>query len=196
MRKILLILTLFAAASVYAQSANDKVTGVVIKSAPTADEGIRVVHTDQESHKLQPAYYINGIQVSQTVVSTLDPTVIESINVIKGNLKVNKTDYAGQVNIKTKNAYHPNLISLNALKKKYTNLSNTSAVFMIDGTIINGDYDDYVVDEDYVLSIVIDKIENTKENLHIDLIKIQTKSDVNLKKAKEIKIRGNASPVT
>lgn len=62
---------------------------------------------------------------------------------------------------------------------------------MIDGNLISGDYSDYFVDENYLLSITIDKVENTKENIHIDVIKLITKSEENIRKSKQIIIRGN-----
>ena len=82
------------------------------------------------------------------------------------------------------------LISLNDLKSKYTNLKNTPTIFMIDNEIINGDYDKYIVDENYLLRISIETIENRKEKLHFNLIQILTKTEENIRKSKEIIIRG------
>ena len=61
---------------------------------------------------------------------------------------------------------------------------------MIDGSIINADYDKYMVDESYLLTLIVDKIENSKENISLGLIKLVTKSAENIKKSKEIRIRG------
>jgi hypothetical protein len=38
--------------------------------------------------------------------------------------------------------------------------------------------------------IIADKIENTKEKIDLGLIRLLTKSDVNIKKSKEISTRG------
>jgi hypothetical protein len=62
---------------------------------------------------------------------------------------------------------------------------------MIDNEIINGDYDKCIVDENYLLRISIEKVENRKEKLHFNLIQILTKSEENIKKSKEIRIRGS-----
>jgi hypothetical protein len=61
---------------------------------------------------------------------------------------------------------------------------------MIDNEIINGDYDKCLVDENYLLRISIEKIENRKEKLHFNLIQILTKTEENIRKSKEIRIRG------
>ena len=63
---------------------------------------------------------------------------------------------------------------------------------MIDGNIINGnyEYDKYMIDENNLLRIIVDKIENTKEKIDLGVIKLLTKSDENMKKLNEIKIRG------
>ena len=74
--------------------------------------------------------------------------------------------------------------------QEFGNPKGKPVVFMIDGNIINGNYDKYMVDEDYLLRIIVDKIENTKDNIDLGLIKLLTKSDENIKKVNEIRIRG------
>ena len=61
---------------------------------------------------------------------------------------------------------------------------------MIDGIIINADYDNFVVDENNLLKIIVDKLQNAKESIDLGLIKLLTKSDENLKKANEVILRG------
>ena len=63
-------------------------------------------------------------------------------------------------------------------------------IFTIDGTIINSDYDKYLVDENYLLQIIVDKIFIAKEIIDLGLIKLLTKSQENIRKSKEIRIRG------
>ena len=55
---------------------------------------------------------------------------------------------------------------------------------------MNVDYDKYLVDENYILSIVVEKFENQNEKLNLNFIKLVTKSEENMKKSKEIRIRG------
>jgi hypothetical protein len=61
---------------------------------------------------------------------------------------------------------------------------------MIDGDIVNADYDNYVIDENNLLTIIIDKFQNTKERIDLGLIKLLTKSEENIKKRNQIMIRG------
>ena len=124
-------------------------------------------------------------------MKTLNPNAIDNIRVEKQEIEVETQKYYGQIFINTKGDYRPILISLSDLKSKYINLKNTPTIFMIDNEIINGDYDKCIVDENYLLRISIEKVENRKEKLHFNLIQILTKSEENIKKSKEIRIRGS-----
>jgi hypothetical protein len=120
-----------------------------------------------------------------------NPNLIDNINVVNGIVQINNVQYNGQTYIKTKSNYVPKFISLSNLKEKYTNLKNKPVIFMVDDNLVNDDYDKYMVDENYLLKIVIDKIKNAKENINLDVIKLVTKSDENIKESKKIMIRGN-----
>jgi hypothetical protein len=157
---------------------------------------LKVVYADKESQVNKPAYFLNGKLVSETLLTSINPDQIETINVVKDKIQIDNIIYYGQIHIKTKSSYTPVLISLTDLKNKYTNMKDKPVVFMIDGGIINADYDRYIVDENNLLTIIVDKIENTKEKIDLGLIKLLTKSDVNIKKSKEIRIRGTEEALT
>jgi hypothetical protein len=154
------------------------------------DTNLKVVYTNKESNINKPVYFLNDKFVNEGLLGTLDPNQIESINIVKDNIQIDDIQYAGQVHIKTKSSYAPKLISLTDLKEKYTNLKNKPVVFMIDGIIINADYDNYMVDETYLLTIIVDRIENTQQKIDLGLIKLLTRSDKNIKAAEEVRIRG------
>jgi hypothetical protein len=61
---------------------------------------------------------------------------------------------------------------------------------MIDGDIVNADYDNYVIDENNLLTIIVDKFQNAKESIDFGLIKLLTKSEENIKKRGQIILRG------
>jgi hypothetical protein len=174
MKQILFLFSTLLATAVYGQ-------------AETKDSTIKVLYTNKTNNLFQPAYFINGKFVGQF---SLDPKFIDDINVVKGEIQIDGIKYIGQIFIKTKSDYNPKLISLAALKDKYTNLKNMPVVFTIDGNIVNADYDKYVIDENYVLQIIVDNIKNTKENIDLGLIKLLTKTEENIQKSKEIRIRG------
>ncbi|HTM93680.1 MAG TPA: hypothetical protein VL095_14765 [Flavisolibacter sp.] len=151
------------------------------------DTTLKVVYANRMNNNGKPAFYINEKFAGYLV---LDPNVIDNIRINKGEVQVDGTKYNGQIFIQTKSNYTPKLISLLTLKVRYTNLANKPAVFMIDGEIVNTDYDKFVVDENYVLQIIVDGIKNEKENIDLNVIKLLTKTEENIKRSKEIRIKG------
>ena len=193
MRQILIITMAFFTLNANGQIKNLKVPQV--KNTNTQfvsqnDTVLKIVYVNSHDSERSPAYYLNGQFVNESILKTLNPNAIDNIRVEKQEIKVETQKYYGQIFINTKADYRPILISLNGLKSKYTNLKNTPTIFMIDNEIINGDYDKYIVDENYLLRISIETIENRKEKLHFNLIQILTKTEENIKKSKEIRIRG------
>jgi hypothetical protein len=193
MRQILIITMAFFTLNAYGQIKNLEVPQV--KNTNTQfvsqnDTVLKVVYVNSHDSERSPAYYLNGQFVNETILKTLNPNAIDNIRVEKQEIKVETQKYYGQIFINTKGDYRPILISLSDIKSKYTNLKNTPTIFMIDNEIINGDFDKCIVDENYLLRISIEKIENRKEKLHFNLIQILTKTEENIKKSKEIRIRG------
>jgi len=56
--------------------------------------------------------------------------------------------------------------------------------------VIDGDYDKYIVDENYILQINVEKVENKAENLEFYLVKLLTRTEENIKEFKKIYLRG------
>jgi hypothetical protein len=191
MRQLFTITMAFITLNVLAQTTHLKVPLVNgnTQAESKTDTTLKVSYANSDTSE-SPAYYLNGQFVNETLMKTLNPKVIEDITVKNQEIEVDSHKYYGQIFIKTYAAYTPKLISLNDLKSKYTNLKNAPAIFMIDYEIINGDYDKCIVDENYLLKISIEKIENAKEKLRFSLIHILTKTDENIKKSKEIRLRG------
>jgi hypothetical protein len=193
MRQILIIIIAFFTLNGYGQIKNLKVP--MVESTNTQfvsqnDTVLKVVYVNSKNTERSPAYYLNGQIVNETFLKTLNTKAIDNIRVEKQEINVETQKYYGQIFINTKEGYRPQLTSLSDLKSKYTDLRNTPTIFMIDNELINGDYDKFIVDENYLLRISIEKIENRKEKLHFNLIQILTKSEENIKKLKEIRIRG------
>lgn len=174
MKKVLVLAALFLTTLSYSQEAAKETT-------------LKVVYVDKTNDNGKPAFYINEKFTGSLV---LDPNVIESIRVEKGEVQIGDKKYNGQIFIQTKSNYTPKLSSLLALKDRYTNLANKPAVFMVDGEIVNADYDKFIVDENYVLQVIVDSVKNEKENIDLAVIKLLTKTEENIKKSKEVRIRG------
>jgi hypothetical protein len=120
------------------------------------------------------------------------PAVNRKINVVKGEVHLDNRKYNGQIYVTTKTHDGSRLISLTELKDKYTEFKNKSVLFFVDESVVKEDYNKYLVDERYVLQIKVDTVNNPTENLDMGIIYVLTKSDANIKKSKEIRIRGGA----
>jgi hypothetical protein len=176
MRQIfILALSLIATAS-YGQTATDNPTSKIVPVFPV-------------NETLQPAYFVDGKFASGVL---LDPQLIYKINVVSGKVQVDNRQYNGQIYITTKTHDGSRLISLTELKNKYTKFKKKPVIFFIDESVVKGDYNKYVVDERYVLQIKVDTVTNPTENIDLAIINVHTKSDANIKKSKEIRIRGDA----
>ena len=193
MRQVLIIAMAFFALNAFGQINNLKVPQVKslnIQTVSQSDTVLKISYVNSNKSERSQAYYLNGQFVNETFLKTLNTNVIENIRVEHQEIEVESQKYYGQIFIITKGDYKPKLISLNDLKSKYTDLKNAPTIFMIDNEIINGDYDKCIVDENYILKISIEKIENGKEKLKFSFIQILTKTEENVRKSKEIRIRG------
>ena len=191
MKQILIVAMVFFTLNAFGQINNLKVPLVKSTDAQIVSQNdtvLKVYWVCSNNSERNPAYYLNGQLVNETILKTLNPNVIDKIRVEKQEIIVEKQKYYGQIFIDMKGNYSPKLVSLKDLKSKYTNLKDAPTIFMINNEIINGNYDKCIVDENYLLRISIEKIEN--EKLHLYFIQILTMSEENIKKSKEIRIRG------
>jgi hypothetical protein len=70
---------------------------------------------------------------------------------------------------------------------KCTNVKNNSTIFKIDNKTINANY------EKYTLRIIVEKFKNKYEKLNVNIINLTTKTPENIKKSKELIIRGKTN---
>ena len=167
-----------------------KVAGFSEMPLPILDTIPLVEYVKAENFEKQPAFYINGKLSAYTILSTIDPMVIDSLYIEKNEIEIEGKRYYGQIYIKLKKEYTPNILSLNDLMLKYTNLKNEFTIFMLDDNIIKGDFDQYFVDEKYILKIILDTVEIEKGKTQVNLVRLLTKSKENIEKSGEIRIRG------
>ena len=144
------------------------------------DTTLKVIYADTVKNINKIACFINNKFVNESLLETMDPNLIDAINTIKGDVVIDSILYKGQLCIITKNNYTPKIVSLQKLKEKYTDFKDKSVVFMLNGTIINADYNKYIFDENYILRIIIDKVINYKEGISFGLIKLLTKTKKNI----------------
>ena len=193
MKKIFFISVSLLTLNAFGQIKSENAKGLKITKQETVSENdtiITVNYLNKIESNRKPAYFINGELTNESVLKTLNPSVIATVNVDKSNIEIENVNYDGKLYIVTKSTYKPKLISLNNLKLKYTSIKENSTIFKIDNEIINADYGNYVVDENYILKINVEKFENSEERLKFNIVNLITKTEENIKKSKEIIIRG------
>jgi len=89
-----------------------------------------------------------------------------------------------------KSEYNPNFMTLKEIATKYLSLDTNPIIFQINENVINQDYNEYLLDENFVLKIELNKIKTSDKNGEINLIKLITKTSENIKNANIIRIRG------
>lgn len=136
-------------------------------------------------------WYLNGQVVEEQVLNTIDSKRIEEMNVEKRSVELNGRHYEGIIYVTTMESYNPRLITLNELKTKYLDVINElPTLFLIDGAVINEDYDTYLVDEKYILKIDYQIVNNSKENLNTVVVTLIMRTKQNLDEANTIRIKG------
>lgn len=192
MKKFFILATVILTINAFGQKLTGKVPGLKISNQKNLTENdtiINVIYKKQNENIKEPAYFINGIQVNKVFLRSINSNNIETLNIEKGDIEIDNVKYFGKVIVKTKNNYKPKLTSLNNLKLKYTDIKENSTLFKIDNSVVNEDYNNFMIDENSILEIIIEKYENKIENLKLNIIEIFTRSEENLKKADEIIIR-------
>lgn len=163
-----------------------------LSSQTTKNDTVPTIEVIQPNkNERQPVYVLNGQQISVNTLKTINPQIIDSINVERKEIKLNGTTYYGKLSIKMKAGYRPQFVSLNNLKIQYTQIKNEPALFMIDNEFIKEDYDQCIVDQKYILKIIVDKIDIPDNKIQINVIRLLTRNEENIRKSKEIKIRGS-----
>ena len=193
MKKIVFIITLFIAINSFGQINAEKNNCLKITNQAAVSENdtiIKVYYENQLENNIKPAYFVNNKLVNESVLKTLNPNEIASVKVEKDDIEIDNVKYYGKILVETKSTYSPNFISLNNLKTKYTNIKENKIIFKIDNEIVNANYDNFIVDEKYILKIVVENYENKEEKLKVCFINLFTKSEENIKESKEILLRG------
>ena len=191
MKIILIFFIAFLTFKGYGQSQKTKPDNVSIENSQTKKDKNTIIEVYYDNKPEQePAYFLNGKFINLCTLNTINPVVIDSIRVVKKDLEIDNKNYYGQIYIKTKEDYCPELISLNKFKSKYTNAGNIPTIFLIDGVIINENNNECLVDENFILKVIIERVDNKQESLKLSIIKLLTKSKENIQKSKEIRIRG------
>ena len=167
-----------------------KVQGLnITKPVTINDTVIKVVYKNNKISKNPPAFFYNGKLIDYSLMSTINPESIASMNVIKKDTIIDSVKYNGKIMIQGKTTNNNNYISLNEFKLKYVSPSENVPVFQIDEDIVVDDYDTYLIDEKYILKVIVTPIDNPKQKVKIDFINLLTKSAKNIEESNQIIIR-------
>ena len=169
-----------------------KVKGLNITKPTTInDTVIKVVYNNSKISRnpQPPAIFFNGKLIDYSLMSTINPESIGTMNVIKKDTIIDSVKYYGRIMIQGKTTNNHNYMSLNEFKSKYVSSSEHETVFQIDGTIIDEDYDGYLIDEKYILKVLVTPVENSKQKIKFDFINLFTKSAKNIEESNQIIIR-------
>ena len=154
------------------------------------DTTLRVIYLNETEETNRPAIFVNGTFVRSFNLIRIPPDYIEKLNVEKGDVEIDNVKYSARLLIDTKPAYKTNFISLNDFKEKYIQVKEKSIVFQIDDEIVQGDYDKYLIDENYVLRALIKKVKIKNKKMDFTLIHLLSKSQKNIRESNGIRIRG------
>jgi hypothetical protein len=190
---ILALIFLFLTLNIFGQNINGKKS--TAKPNYTENSEIKVFINDTlnkfHSKKKPAGIFVNGIFFGDdNILNVINSEKIESINIEKENYTQNGKEYYGKIILKMKSGYISKFITLKELITKYLELDNEPIVFQINGDVINQDYNEYLVDENFILKIISKKIKTSDKNIEINLVKLITKTAENIKKANEIRIKG------
>ena len=185
--KLLIVFTFLSMTTV--GQLTGKVTGLNIsKKTSVNDTVIKVVYNNNKisNNPNPPAIFFNGKLVSYSLLSTINPQNITSVNVVKKDTIIDSVKYFGKIMIQGKTPSNYNYMSLSEFKSKYVSSSENVPVFQIDGTIVDDNYDTYLIDEKNILRVIVTPIDNPRQKIKIDFINLLTKSDKNVEESEPI----------
>jgi len=189
MKTILLLLLSVSMIPIYGQTLQPAASSTENKYSLLNDSLPQVIYKNTPLNKNQTAWFVNSQQAGESVARSLNPEQIASVDVTKKMMQIDNVSYDSQVTITMKEGYCPKLVSLSELKTKYINLDDRPVLFMFENEIVQGDYGKYLVDEHFLLQIIVEKVEVKSGNLDFYLVRLLTRTPENIKKAKEIRLR-------
>lgn len=198
MKKVLTFAFVIVVINSYGQSRNEKAkkTASGLQMTEAIIDSIPVEYIHKTNHDHNPAFFVNGKFLSGS--KNINPDQIKSMNVVHKDTTINGKKYYGQIYLKIKrhhSSYDSSLITLRRLADIYTKLKNKPVLFTIDGKVINTDYSNYKVDKNSILKIVVEKFDTINGSNKLWLVNILTKTEKNIKKSKQMIIRGSSEIV-
>ena len=180
MRNIFTLFLFFVISISFSQTNNEKFIY-------SENSEIQIFYKKNKNSK-PPCYSVNGIFLNDLLLESITKEQIKDFKIIKENFNKNGKDYYGKIIIELKPKYSPEFITLTDLSEKYLKLDSSPSIFQINGKIIKANYDEYYIDEKYILIINVDKIKTSKNSAGTYIINLTSKTPENIKQMNNPKI--------
>ena len=106
MTRILFLTVILLVTKVYGQVPPHSIPALTpLQLSTIPDTALKVVYSNKAIHKQNTALFLNGKLVNESMIGTLNPNMIENLDVIKGFIEIDNIQYDGQLRIKTKSIY-------------------------------------------------------------------------------------------
>jgi hypothetical protein len=169
-----------------------RVSGEISFRERAIDSSLLIVDYEKVNSHPASAFFINEKFYKFSIIASLDPTCLSSFKVIEADTIINGELYKGKIYITLNDEFEIKEISLSGIRDKYTDLKEQPTVFIIDGKIVTGDCDTYLMDENVLYTISTGKIKNPD----IVFVDIKTKTEENIKERNRFFIRGTMTKKT
>ncbi len=193
MKNIISLLSLLLTLNLFSQ--NTSVEKSSEKQNYSENSKITVIYSDSQNNlrtnRKPAAVFVNGEFIgNQKALNFINFHKIEDLKIEKEEFRLNGTDYYGKFLVEMKSDYRPKFLTLNELRLKYLKLDTNPIIYQIETDVISNSNDVILLDEKFILKIVVDKVKTSEKNTEINYIKIITKTPENIKEANTIYIRG------
>lgn len=190
--KVLLFLV-FSSSFLFSQTDKKLITSRTEKRVVYSDSSkIKVYYNTSKStlEDAKVAFYVNGDFISNaSILKTINPKKIKSLSVEKDSITINNDLYIGKILINLVDGYQPKFISLKDFIVNHLELNDLPQIVQLDETILNVNSDDFLIDEHYIMVVSVEEIKTSGENLSVNLIRLITKTEENIKKGNTIIIK-------
>jgi len=192
MKTIFALLMLFLTFNSFCQEISEKKS--IEKPNYTENSEIKVFYSDKSnkfhSNQKPVGLFVNEKFIGRVeLMNYINPDKIEMIKIKKEKFEMNGTEYFGKIFIKMKSDYNPKFLTLDDLSAKYLKLNKNPIIYQIDEKVIENRKNKILVDENFILKIIVKKVKTSEKNTEINLIRLVTKTPENIKKANEIRIK-------
>jgi hypothetical protein len=149
----------------------------------------------QNNKTEEPAVFIDSNLIARNAIEYINPSEIESVNVIKNDTLIDNVLYQGQLFISLKKTKKYDFLTLEKIKTEFTNIKSNDVIYMVNGAFIKDNIDTFKLDRNYIFTVEVTNSEAfynlRKSDTKFDIINILGKTKENLENKNKILIRGH-----